>query len=203
MSDVIEEKTITTDAGDYVLRFISDPCGAENPLTEWDHPGMEFYVQSGNHVTTDTTTRATRFPGIMAEHYDDVDEITRRYAKWRAISGTPWQLFTGSGYGNCQGDQWDWYVLVDTTDWTGTYSDKIEPAVRATMAEYEAWATGDVLGYTLTGPDGDEVESCWGYYGYDANREYITDITTSRAEDDAAQRIEKSNLVGAGFVGLI
>lgn len=204
MSYIIEELTIDT----YQLQFISDPYGASNPLTEWDHPGMQFHVSGRDSITTDTLAGiagnalqriVTTVDELYPRGFDVDEEIMRRYAKWRAIAGSPWQLFTGSGQGDVQGHEWDWRVLVDTTDWPGD----IEAAVLSTMAEYQAWATGDVFGYVLNDPSGREIESVWGYYGFDESRQYVIDEATATARRDAEQRKNDVNLVGAGFVGLI
>lgn len=39
--------------------------------------------------------------------------------------------------------------------------------LNAEMREYAAWVTGEVYGYTVTDPDGETIESVWGYYGDD------------------------------------
>ena len=32
----------------------------------------------------------------------------------------------------------------------------------------DEWLRGDVYGYTIETPDGDIVDSCWGFFGYDS-----------------------------------
>ena len=32
---------------------------------------------------------------------------------------------------------------------------------------YDQYLTGDVYGYTITDPQGDIIDSCWGFYGFD------------------------------------
>jgi hypothetical protein len=59
---------------------------------------------------------------------------------------------------------------------------------------FDAWLTGDVCGYVVTA-DGDEADSCWGYYG-DDGRKAATDDANAAADsynadadaDDAADR---------------
>ena len=38
--------------------------------------------------------------------------------------------------------------------------------MRDEVDEYDQYLTGDVYGYVVTDPNGDEVDSCWGYFGY-------------------------------------
>jgi len=40
--------------------------------------------------------------------------------------------------------------------------------MRADVETYDQWLRGDVYGYTVTDPNGEEVDSCWGYYGTEA-----------------------------------
>ncbi|MGE0308981.1 MAG: hypothetical protein AB7Q27_24875, partial [Acidimicrobiia bacterium] len=35
---------------------------------------------------------------------------------------------------------------------------------RGTVAAYDAWANGEVYGYTVVAPDGRDVASCWDFY---------------------------------------
>ena len=54
--------------------------------------------------------------------------------------------------------------------------DYIAKATRYMESEvktYDAYLTGDVFGWALTDPEGNHVESCYGYYGYDENIDYI------------------------------
>lgn len=46
-----------------------------------------------------------------------------------------------------------------------------EKATRMLVAEletYNQWASGDVWGYIVEDDEGDELDSCWGFYGMDA-----------------------------------
>lgn len=47
-------------------------------------------------------------------------------------------------------------------------------ALNAELNEYAAWCNGEVYGYTVTAPDGEEIDSCWGYYG-DDELQYVRD----------------------------
>lgn len=52
--------------------------------------------------------------------------------------------------------------------------DPIESAerrLRAEVEEYNAYLSGDVWGYTITDEDGNEIDSCWGFYGLEYAQE--------------------------------
>jgi hypothetical protein len=42
---------------------------------------------------------------------------------------------------------------------------KAEEILRAEVEEYNDFHTGNVWGYTIVDPDGEEGDSCWGFYG--------------------------------------
>ena len=85
-------------------------------------------------------------------------------------------------------------------------ADAADPAayVAGGLADWQAWRPGDVFGWVAIAPNGEEVESCWGFYGFSREQR---DMTFSDARDailgDAMRRAENANLVGSGFVGLI
>jgi hypothetical protein len=65
----------------------------------------------------------------------------------------------------------------------GTKPDKygvtpLERARRYLLGEietYQQWLDGDVYGFALETPEGEEVDSCWGFYGYDWEENGIYD----------------------------
>jgi hypothetical protein len=62
--------------------------------------------------------------------------------------------------------------------------EKLEQAKRILMSEvevYSAYLSGDVYGYTIISPDGEELDSCWGFYNVD---------DTNYAEEEAKSRID-------------
>lgn len=68
------------------------------------------------------------------------------------------------------------FVFINRKDalanWTGK---RVSPALRkkceeyiaSSVNEYDQYLRGDVYGYIIKGPDGEEEQSCWGYYGED------------------------------------
>ena len=56
------------------------------------------------------------------------------------------------------------------TAWTGSESD-LEQAHKLMAAEVEVygqWANGETYGYTITDEYGEEVDSCWGFIGWES-----------------------------------
>lgn len=47
---------------------------------------------------------------------------------------------------------------------------RIEDYLRAEVEEYDSYLTGEVYGYRVLDPQGEECDSCWGFYGRDKVR---------------------------------
>jgi hypothetical protein len=48
---------------------------------------------------------------------------------------------------------------------------KVIDALKAEVAIYSEYASGEVYGYKVIDPEGKEIDSCWGFYG--SEREYM------------------------------
>jgi hypothetical protein len=46
--------------------------------------------------------------------------------------------------------------------------EQISEALTGEIAVYSQWANGECFGYTVTAPDGEEIDACWGYLGTDS-----------------------------------
>lgn len=51
--------------------------------------------------------------------------------------------------------------------WTKTLENKVVKILEGEVETYDQYLTGDVHGFTITAPDGRDVESVWGFYGTD------------------------------------
>lgn len=85
---------------------------------------------------------------------------------WRLTGATVLKT-TITGYS--QGDWAD--VMIVATKAKAAEFGCTEPITEAQLQgqvdTYKAWAYGDCFGYVITTPDGEELDSCWGYYGSD------------------------------------
>lgn len=74
--------------------------------------------------------------------------------------------------------------------WTDIYEptgltlyQQCEKTMRVVVEEYDKWLTNDVWGYVIEDQDGNELDSCWGFYGY----EYCKQEATKTAKAIAAR----------------
>ncbi|HUX02457.1 MAG TPA: hypothetical protein VMY35_15960, partial [Phycisphaerae bacterium] len=65
-----------------------------------------------------------------------------------------------------------------------------EACLRAEVSTYDDYLTGQVFGYVVEDEDGNDLDSCWGFYGEDYCRE------TAR---ESAEAIAPNLAIGTGI----
>lgn len=184
---MVLEAVDTIDYHGYTIAIHYDE-DAGNPLKEFDsEPTLVLHRKAERHLgwTNDTD---------WAERLNDaLDELNKRHplsaclgiiARWmRVFHSVPVVLPIGaidhSGVEVYLGDQHHW---MDPGGWDsgwigwmfatreqlakwGTPPDRIKEAITGSFEQFAAWVAGDVYGYIITGPDGEQLDSCWGFYG--------------------------------------
>lgn len=204
MSDYeIDSATVETDAGTYTVRWFVDDT-PEQPYDE----GFVLAVDG----SSDWAMRSR----VDIEHGDVPDGVWPALQSWRysdSRSGAAlvrWLKILG--YRGVTLVDADYHPVEPSSDRDERVhgvaiapSDATNPDeyVRTALKEWRAWAVGDCFGWVVLAPNGETVESVWGYYGFHAEREYTLSEAKAAIEWHATERIEKSNLVGAGIVGII
>lgn len=54
---------------------------------------------------------------------------------------------------------------------TKSFQAKLEKILDQEVQTYDDYLTGSVYGFICEGPDGEQIDSCWGFYGYDETQE--------------------------------
>ncbi len=67
----------------------------------------------------------------------------------------------------------------------GNYKDKVLTVMEGEVETYNSYISGDVFGWVIEDRNGEDLDSCWGYYGH---KEMNFMIDTAKAEVDS--RIE-------------
>jgi len=152
MAPQLNKKSITMD-----YQILQD-TDIQDPRAAWDHIGV-MYCEHNTHTLGDKD----------AEHPKNVDHVC----------ALPLYLYDHSGITmNTTGFSCPWdsgqvgaiYIpKVDADEWLkpdGTYDmPAMEKILKAEVTEYDQFLTGDVWGYVIENDEGEEVESCWGFYG--------------------------------------
>lgn len=161
----MDENKFTHAGFEITIEQDSDP---QNPRTENDNFGKLFcshkrYALGDNHgfKTSDFRTWA-EWQGQIEEDYD-VDVLLPVYMYDHSgitISTTPF---------SCQWDSGQIGFIFCTKkqvieEFKGD-TEKARKLLIAEIDEYDKYLRGDVYGYIVS--DGKELESCWGFFGYD------------------------------------
>lgn len=140
-------------------------------------------------------------PGMSAEDADDCtmhdhEQSNEAEAEWaeRVLREDYGALFVlpASMHGE------DGYVIVtqEGVDETGCPPELFEQACRDDLAQYKAWANGDVYGWVALDDHGDEIESCWGYVG-DDEWDYMLSEARNAVDGWAENRERTANDIAA------
>lgn len=65
------------------------------------------------------------------------------------------------------------YVTEERLKLMGTPRDRAEDVMKAEIEEYGAYIEGDVYGYVVKDPEGETVDSCWGFYSWHDSKGYM------------------------------
>ena len=194
---------IDTNAGTYTINLYSD-YDASNPLENWDNGVLVQYAgygsrwDNGTDLLDDADHAAMNIVRTyLAENYR-IDDIQRRYDIWQAISQSSWELITGTG-SSSQSDYYRWFALVNKDYLDSKNAPTPEEYAKQIMSVYRQWASGGFCGYVTTDPAGNEIDSLWDI----DNDDYAIEEATENVNIDAKNRLDQSNLVGAGIVGII
>lgn len=91
------------------------------------------------------------------------------------------------------GDPWDsgqvgWIYVTHKRirEEYGKLTKKNKATARGCMEQevktYDDFLTGEVYGYQVIAPNGEDVASCWGYFGYPDDKSYIMDEARSNVD---------------------
>ena len=169
------------------IKIIRDqfPC---NPRKDYDHlgkmilfPNREYidrneydkYVNATDFASTlrSLAWHVTKSDAMEDEYRVSMDHVFRCVNKHYVIIPVDQDRYSGlSSRGPNVGDSdchCDGFVLFPVADLTkeGIDREQATKNLEGEIEEYAAWATGDCYGYVIEDENGDELDSCWGFYG--------------------------------------
>jgi hypothetical protein len=168
----------------FTVKLCLDPC-PENPRKVFDHMATLYCCHRGYDLGD--TTPAWRNEPLSKE------EIIEREGAGQVLAILPLYVYEHGGITMSAGgfsDRWDsgqvgWgYVTREGAEKMGcigeTYDTAFfERAIKGEVEEYDHYLTGQVYGYVVEDAEGDELESCWGFYG---DLDYVRSEARSAAE---------------------
>lgn len=165
-------KIKTIQKGDYTVKIYTDDY-AENPR-EWDN----MWQLVSNYRRIDLNESEFTLDEIAERH--KALELTHIIVPVYMYQHGGVALSLGSFVGRAPHAEWDsgvgFFAIVSKERLRHEYgvraiTEKIrECAIRVLRVEvetYGAYLNGDVYGYVIEDEDGNEVDSCWGLYGYE------------------------------------
>lgn len=72
--------------------------------------------------------------------------------------------------------------------------DKIEDLLRSEVNVYDDYLSGAVYGYQVIDADGEEIHSCWGFYGYDHNKSGLVEAAQHEVEAEIYHRLKTEGI---------
>lgn len=191
------EKIDTIEHNGYGINVYQDD-NAEGPAA-WGDDGLflvgyhrDFYVE--NKKVSKEEVQMCFSEELEPEERARVKELKREY--WIF----PLEAYIHSGVVLSLGEnasfpdrRWDvsalGAVFVSKKEWR--LSKKAEEAGRGLVKEWNQYLSGEVYGYMIQTPDGDEEGGCWGFYGYDHEASGLLDHARSEADAMKAERDAK------------
>ena len=169
---------------------------ATDPLEEFDSI-VKFACLHKRHNLGNMPELTT--PGEIAEHIKETRAIA--YPLYLMDhSGLTLSMST-TNFASIDPIGWDWgllgYVFITREDIlkergrkyvTSRVRDWALSCIEGSVSEYGAYVSGEVYGFTVSDPEGEEVDSCWGYYGgldcvIKSAKEAIDSLLESKKED--------------------
>jgi len=215
----IRQTPVETAAGTYAVHWFWDDAAPADP--PYDHAcGL---LKKGGPRTMDIREGLPdRGDAVDAEHYTALRAVwsalaCRRHPAWDptdAVSGAALvRYLTLKGFAGVTVIDDDFHAVEASADrdehvhgvaWVSADFTDPAGAVAGWLADWRAWRDGDIFGWTAYGPNGEEIESSWGYYGFTSSeQQYTFECAESFILAHALEQVEKANLVGSGIVGPI
>jgi hypothetical protein len=180
---------------------ITQDSDASNPRDDCDHLGKMILFPNGSYISRnefakhvnatdfESTLRSlawhvTKSDAMEDEYRVSMNHILRCVNKHYVIIPVDQDRYSGlSSRGPNVGDSddhCDGFILFPAADLTKEGIDRNQAIknLEREIEEYAAWATGDCYGYVIEDENGDELDSCWGFYGM----EYAKDQAESSAK---------------------
>lgn len=168
---------------EYKISIEQDP-DPMNPRREWDNLGIMVCFHKRYNLGDPTDLKYTMFDG-----WDELEQ--HLFENEKAVVVLPLYLYDHSGITISAGPfscSWDsgQVGFIYTTEekikswWnaeevTKELLEKVETQLTSEVSVYDQYLTGDVYGYKILDQDGEELDSCWGFFGHAEAEEQAKD----------------------------
>lgn len=165
----------TYDDGQYRVVLEADNC-SENPRRDYDHLVHVITLGGQRYIDVDPDGGPLEYGW---DHFSGRNDAVELFIRWARI----FHGATVVEHRPTEGARSLWYILP--REIAGGDSAPLGLFIGAEIAEYQAWADGEVYGYIIekavererldnmdnTQTLWEEVDSCWGFFGYEVAAE--------------------------------
>ena len=151
-------------------KMILFPSRNYRVINEWKHSDN---MRDINSALRSLAWWITRSDAMEDESIVPMEHVLRCVNKHYVIVAIHRNDYTGDVFGSGDGisddDGCDGFILFPVADLVKEGIDRAQAAkiLEGEIEEYSAWCAGDVYGYVIEDRNGNELDSCWGFYGQD------------------------------------
>jgi hypothetical protein len=143
------------------------------PVALLDHSGLRLWVGS-RHSPFDPGGWDSGQVGFIYASLEDARN------NWLLPKATWKTKIESKNYTKAKMDsEWRTVTPVQLTDCKITLREAAERVLTQEIETYDDWLSGSVYGYVIEGPDGEHLDSCWGFLG---DEEYVKQEARASAE---------------------
>lgn len=182
---------------------IEQDCDCGNPRTEWDNLGTMLCRHKRYSLGDEEASKEIPW-GDFSSWQEAEDYILNKYDVGVIL---PLFLYDHSGITmNTTGFSCRWdsgqvgFIIITKDKMKKEYSkkriskqlkDKVAEYLKNEVESYDQYLTGDVYWYKIEDANGDEIDSCGGFYGHDYVKKECESIVDKERESNAEKFIEK------------
>jgi len=173
----------TTDGNTCSVYYDQD-CGSHNPR-EWCNLGRIIVPENCRYLSSEDELPSLTWDDKEA----DLQYLRENYAYVFPLYVLDHSAVAFSiGYINSPWGHWDcgqigWVVVTAEDAQKDNITSKNQAAeiIEDELETLTKWANGEVYGFVITGPDGNELDSCWGYYSIEDIKAEYPEIKEAQA----------------------
>jgi hypothetical protein len=198
----MEHAIETFEVEGYTVKIYQD----EDPMNPRENDNLCVMVcehrnyELGDRKATETELEAVRRGGFkLLERYLRIKEGAVCLVPLSLLDHSGLHMWTGGGSHWSDSQGWDSgtvgfaYVTKARAEELGAPLELAERQLEGEVGEYDQYLRGDVYGYVVEDEDGEHVDSCWGFFGFDyCRKEAERAAKSSRVyETEQVQKIDQ------------
>ena len=199
---------------DYTIQITSDECPI-NPRSDDFDSCLGTLVAFHRRYSLSDDKHLSDGSKLKAENFNNFDEMIAHVNKVEGgIVWLPVYMYDHSGitintggYNSIDSARWDWgqlgFIYVSkkkARDWyswktiTKTRINKLEEYLRNEIKTFDQYLTGEVYDYQILTPDGEEDDSCWGFYGSNHEESGLMEQAKNSIDCDIQHRLKTEGI---------